>query len=148
MEKQKSIIVLHQKKEKANGESADGLRNMGDIRKGSICQNVTKLETGESIVAKGGKVRRERSIEKGEEAEKNIHPVTGALFTQEMLQSEFDYYMAQKLLEKLREAGLITKEELDKITAKNRQSLSGPDYALNDLLFVGFRANMSVPKER
>ena len=124
MEKQKSIIVLHQKKEKANGESADGLRNMGDIRKGSVCQNVTKLETGESIVAKGGKVRRERSIEKGEEAEKSIHPVTGALFTQEMLQSEFDYYMAQKLLEKLREAGLITKEELDKITAKNRQSFS------------------------
>lgn len=124
MEKQKSIIVLHQKKEKANGESADGLRNMGDIRKGSVCQNVTKLETGESIVAKGGKVRRERSIEKGEEAEKNIHPVTGALFTQEMLQSEFDYYMAQKLLEKLREAGLITKEELDKITAKNRQFFS------------------------
>ena len=124
MEKQKSIIVLHQKKEKANGDSADGLRNMGDIRKGSVCQNVTKLETGESIVAKGGKVRRERSIEKGEEAEKNIHPVTGALFTQEMLQSEFDYYMAQKLLEKLREAGLITKEELDKITAKNRQSFS------------------------
>ena len=124
MEKQKSIIVLHQKKEKANGESADGLRNMGDIRKGSVCQNVTKLEKGESIVAKGGKVRRERSIEKGEEAEKNIHPVTGALFTQEMLQSEFDYYMAQKLLEKLREAGLITKEELDKITAKNRQSFS------------------------
>ena len=124
MEKQKSIIVLHQKKEKANGESADGLRNMGDIRKGSVCQNVAKLETGESIVAKGGKVRRERSIEKGEEAEKNIHPVTGALFTQEMLQSEFDYYMAQKLLEKLREAGLITKEELDKITAKNRQSFS------------------------
>ena len=124
MEKQKSIIVLHQKKEKANGESADGLRNMGDIRKGSVCQNVTKLETGESIVAKGGKVRRERSIEKGEEAEKNIHPVTGALFTQEMLQSEFDYYMAQKLLEKLREAVLITKEELDKITAKNRQSFS------------------------
>ena len=124
MEKQKSIIVLHQKKEKANGESADGLRNMGDIRKGSVCQNVTKLETGESIVAKGGKVRRERSIEKGEEVEKNIHPVTGALFTQEMLQSEFDYYMAQKLLENLREAGLITKEELDKITAKNRQSFS------------------------
>ena len=124
MEKQKSIIVLHQKKEKANGESADGLRNMGDIRKGSVCQNVTKLETGESIVAKGGKVRRERSIEKGEEAEKNIHPVTGALFTQEMLQSEFDYYMAQKLLKKLLEAELISEGELNKITAKNRQSFS------------------------
>ena len=105
MEKQKSIIVLHQKKEKANGESADGLRNMGDIRKGS-------------------KVRWERTIERGEEAEKNIHPVTGALFTQEMLQSEFDYYMAQKLLEKLREADLISEGELDKITVKNRQSFS------------------------
>ena len=43
-------------------------------------------------------------------------------FTDEELQREFDYYMAQKLLEKLREAGMITKEELDKITAKNRQS--------------------------
>ncbi len=124
MEKQKSIIVLHQKKEKANGEPADGLRNMGDIRKGSVCQNVKKLETGESIVAKGSKARWERNIEKGEEAERNIHSVTGVLFTQEMLQSEFDYYMAQKLLEKLREADLISEGELDKITAKNRQSFS------------------------
>ena len=46
------------------------------------------------------------------------------LFTDEELQREFDYYMAQKLLKKLREAGLITKEELDKITAKNSQSFS------------------------
>lgn len=90
MEKQKSIIVLHQKKEKANGEPADGLRNMGDIRKGSVCQNVKKLETGESIVAKGSKARWERNIEKGEEAERNIHSVTGVLFTQEMLQYEFE----------------------------------------------------------
>lgn len=124
MEKQKSIIVLHQKKEKANGEPADGLRNMGDIRKGSVCQNVKKLETWESIVAKVSKARWERNIEKGEETERNIHPVTGVLFTQEMLQSEFDYYMAQKLLEKLREADLISEGELDKITAKNRQSFS------------------------
>lgn len=114
-------------------------------------QNVTKLETGESIVAKGGKVRRERSIEKGEEAEKNIHPVTGALFTQEMLQSEFDYYMAQKLLEKLQGGrsdyqGRIGQNHGEKPPVF--LSLSGPDYALNDLLFVGFRANMSVPKER
>ena len=124
MEEQKSIIVLHQKKEKANGEPADGLRNMGNIRKGSVCQNVKKLETGESIVAKVSKARWERNIEKGEETERNIHPVTGVLFTQEMLQSEFDYYMAQKLLEKLREADLISEGELDKITAKNRQSFS------------------------
>ena len=45
-------------------------------------------------------------------------------FTDAELQKEFDYYMAQKLLKKLQEAGLITKEELDKITAKNRQSFS------------------------
>lgn len=45
-------------------------------------------------------------------------------FTDAELQREFDYYMAQKLLEKLREADLITKEEMDKITAKNRQSFS------------------------
>ena len=46
------------------------------------------------------------------------------LFTDEELQREFDYYMAQKLLEKLREADLISEGELDKITAKNRQSFS------------------------
>ncbi|MFR7989582.1 MAG: SHOCT domain-containing protein [Anaerovoracaceae bacterium] len=40
------------------------------------------------------------------------------------MQREFDYYMAQKLLEKLREAELISEGELDKITAKNRQSFS------------------------
>ena len=45
-------------------------------------------------------------------------------FTDEELQKEFDYDMAQKLLKNLRETGLITKEELDKITAKNRQSFS------------------------
>ena len=45
-------------------------------------------------------------------------------FTDEELPKEFDYYMAQKLLKNLRETGLITKEELDKITAKNRQSFS------------------------
>ena len=39
-------------------------------------------------------------------------------FTDEELQREFDYYMAQKLLEKLREADLISEGELDKITAK------------------------------
>ena len=46
------------------------------------------------------------------------------LFTDEELQREFDYYMAQKLLKKLREAELISEGELNKITAKNRQSFS------------------------
>ena len=46
------------------------------------------------------------------------------LFTDEELQREFDYYMAQKLLEKLREADLISEGELDKKKKKNRQSFS------------------------
>ena len=45
-------------------------------------------------------------------------------FTDAELLKEFDYYMAQKLLKKLREADLISEGELDKITAKNRQSFS------------------------
>ena len=45
-------------------------------------------------------------------------------FTDAELQKEFDYYMAQKLLKKLREADLISEGDLDKITAKNRQSFS------------------------
>lgn len=45
-------------------------------------------------------------------------------FTDAELQKEFDYYMAQKLLKKLREADLISEGELDKITAKNRLSFS------------------------
>lgn len=45
-------------------------------------------------------------------------------FTDAELQKEFDYYMAQKLLKKLREADLISEGELNKITAKNSQSFS------------------------
>lgn len=45
-------------------------------------------------------------------------------FTDEELQREFDYYMAQKLLKKLREEGLISEGELNKIAVKNRQSFS------------------------
>lgn len=44
--------------------------------------------------------------------------------TMEELQQEYDYYMAQKLLKKLREADLISEGEFNKITAKNRQSFS------------------------
>ena len=45
-------------------------------------------------------------------------------FMAEELQREFDYYMAQKLLKKLQEEDLISEGELNKITAKNRQSFS------------------------
>ncbi len=124
MEKQKSVIVLRQRKEKAHEGIADGFVKAEDIVKNSIYRNVKKLETGETIVANHSKERGKKGIESGEGPEKNVHSVAGQLFTSEMLQKEFDYYMAQKLLENLREAGLITKEEMDKITAKNRQSFS------------------------
>lgn len=45
-------------------------------------------------------------------------------FTTEELEQEFDYYMAQKLLEKLLGAGLVSVDEFNKITAKNRQTFS------------------------
>ena len=45
-------------------------------------------------------------------------------FTMGELQQEYDYYMAQKLLKKLREVDLISEGEFNKITAKNRQSFS------------------------
>ncbi len=44
--------------------------------------------------------------------------------TQEQLQGDFDYYIAQKMLEKLREQGLISDDEFNKITALNRRKFS------------------------
>lgn len=51
-----------------------------------------------------------------------VSPVAG--FTADMLQREFDYYTAQKLLKSLLDAGLISEGEFHKITEKNRQSFS------------------------
>lgn len=45
-------------------------------------------------------------------------------FTMGELQQEYDYYMAQKRLESLLVAGLISEGEFNKITAKNRQTFS------------------------
>lgn len=42
----------------------------------------------------------------------------------EQLQREFDYLMAEKLLKKMQEKGLITEGELQKINALNRQTFS------------------------
>lgn len=50
--------------------------------------------------------------------------VSAAGFSSDTLQREFDYYMAQKLLKSLLDAGLISEGEFDKITEKNRQSFS------------------------
>lgn len=45
-------------------------------------------------------------------------------FTAEELEREFDYYAAQKLLEKMLDLKLITDHEFNKITEKNRQIFS------------------------
>lgn len=45
-------------------------------------------------------------------------------FTTEELEHEFDYYAAQKLLEKMLDLKLITDHEFNKITEKNRQIFS------------------------
>lgn len=44
--------------------------------------------------------------------------------TQEQMQADFDYYIAQRMLEKMREKGLITDGEFNKITAVNRKKFS------------------------
>ena len=43
---------------------------------------------------------------------------------EEKMQNEYNYVLAQQLTKRLLEAGLITKDEFNKITAKNRESFS------------------------
>ena len=56
-----------------------------------------------------------------ETVENRIEPKS---VSQEQLQHEFDYIQAEKLLKKMLDKGLITADELDKITALNRQTFS------------------------
>ncbi len=44
--------------------------------------------------------------------------------TDEQLQNEYDYILAQKMLESILEKGLITNDEFNKITELNRQYFS------------------------
>ena len=44
--------------------------------------------------------------------------------TPEALQREFDYYMAEKVLQKMLGQGLITKKEFNKIMLLNRETFS------------------------
>lgn len=44
--------------------------------------------------------------------------------TQEELQRDFDYYRAQKVLETMFMFGMISLDEFNKITEKNRQTFS------------------------
>ena len=45
-------------------------------------------------------------------------------FTEEELQHEFDYFVAQQMLEKLLSMGNISVDVFNKITEKNRQTFS------------------------
>lgn len=46
------------------------------------------------------------------------------VYTQEELQREYDYILAQKILKSILENGLISVDEFNKITEKNRQTFS------------------------
>ena len=44
--------------------------------------------------------------------------------TDEEMQHEYDYILAEQMTEKLLDAGLVTQEEFNRIMAKNRRSFS------------------------
>lgn len=46
------------------------------------------------------------------------------IYTQEELQREYDYILAQKILKSVLEKGLISADEFSKITELNRQTFS------------------------
>lgn len=46
------------------------------------------------------------------------------VYTQEELQREYNYILAQKILKSILEKGLISADEFNKITEKNRQTFS------------------------
>ena len=45
-------------------------------------------------------------------------------YTEEEMQQEYGYILAQQMTRKLFEKGMISEEELHKITAKNRETFS------------------------
>lgn len=56
--------------------------------------------------------------------EQKISSPAMKVYTTEELQQEYDYYMAQKLLKSLLDAGLISAGEFNKITVKNCRTFS------------------------
>lgn len=56
--------------------------------------------------------------------DKPILAVVIKKFTKEELQREYDYFLAQKILESLLAEGLITRGEFDQITVLNRRTFS------------------------
>lgn len=56
--------------------------------------------------------------------EQSFIPSEVKKFSDEELQREYGYYLAQKLLTAMLEAGLVSVDEFNKITALNRKSFS------------------------
>lgn len=50
--------------------------------------------------------------------------LTARNFTDEELKQEYSYYLAQKLLKKMLENNMISADEFNEITEKNRKSFS------------------------
>ena len=72
------------------------------------------------------------------------------VFTQEELQKEFDFILAERIVRKMAEKGLISDDELHKISEKNRLifSIFKRDLSVIDLIYVRFYGNMSYDKAR
>lgn len=56
--------------------------------------------------------------------EQQMHISAKKVYTQEELQREYDYILAQKILKSTLEKGLISVDEFNKITELNRQTFS------------------------
>ena len=56
--------------------------------------------------------------------EQQIPILIKKVYTQEELQREYYYILAQKILKSILEKGLISADEFNKITEKNRQTFS------------------------
>ena len=53
-----------------------------------------------------------------------INPADAPKPTDEEMQNEYDYFLAEQLTKKLLDKGLITVDEFNRIMAKNRETFS------------------------
>ena len=72
------------------------------------------------------------------------------LYTEEEMQREYNYILAEQITKKLLDKGIITEEEFGKIMAKNRQEFApflSDLYPTETLIPKEFRGNMSPTEE-
>lgn len=72
---------------------------------------------------------KENKVIKIVQGEKDIVETSSSI-TDEDLQGDFDYYVAQKILRDMYDIGLISKEEFNKITVLNQEKFSPYLYRL------------------